>query len=167
MWSVLQPDWSRPLKTSQVDIEPSVLQEHDMQLKRLILRENVQTANCTAQKSLFVCLFFFFPPIKHAGWSLVACDVPMATPCDLFPRSNHNLLLPNRWAKRHSTCPTLPRTASQIRSPLLLCPNALVSNIISTLSQRTCVHRGGFSFSFFLYKSETIFSIFTRNQGTM
>lgn len=148
----------QPFKDEPGRYRPSFQQEHDMQLKHLISREILQTANCTAQK----CFFMFFSP-SHWPCRLLICRqcekwapatfqcqpvlicFPAVTTICIFETDEQTSLYLSNY----------PTYGQPIRFPLLLYPNALVNNIISTLSQRTCVHRGVFSFSFsFLYKSE-------------
>lgn len=156
MWSVLPPDWSSPLTTSQVDIDPVFNRNTICNWFR---GRNFQTANCTAQKCFF--MFFFVCFFSHRTrrlficWQceqLRTCYVQMPTCADSVPCSNHNLLLPNGWASV-TVLVKVSHVGPANQIPPNIVPQCPCIQHHLYCNTEDFVHRGSFSFSF-LYKSE-------------
>lgn len=121
-----------------------------MQLKRVVLfgGKIFQTANCTARKCFVMFLFFSSHP---------TCRLFISRQCEKQAPARFQFACLKRTMSRANVT-LLDKLfhvwpANQI--PPIIVPLARVSNMISTLSQRTCVHRGVCFFLFcFLYKSE-------------
>lgn len=159
----------QPFKHEPGRYRPSFQQQqknkHDMQLKRVVLFGGKISKLLTAlHGSVSLCFGFFFffllpsnMQVVHfsAVWKAGTCEVSIC----LFETDDVS-------SKRYATWQTLPRMASQSDSPYYCTPLPAYPTWFLLLSQRTCVHRGGF-FLFCIKVKSTIFGIVTRNQGTM